>query len=468
MMPKSIKDLLRGMVEVKKEKVTVVVENKLESEQWDELVWKAVWGSDREKAVARWVIWEVGQYVGVRPASINDLYMARGREEVALNFTVPAMNLRAMAYDMARAVFKAAKRLKVGALICELARSEIGYTDQSAEEYTIVMIAGAIREGWRGGLPIQADHFQAKAVGPGEAKKGEIEAIKQLTKESIEAGFYNIDIDMSTLVDLEKRTEVEQQEHNIKYSLEMAKLVRKVEPKGVTVSLGGEIGHIGGKNSTVEDFEAYIKGFNAGLPKGMVGMSKISIATGTHHGGVVLADGSLADIAVDFKVLADVSKACRKLKISGAVQHGASTLPDEYFKEFPKAEAIEVHLATGFQNIILDHPKFPKDFLEEMYAWLDKEKTDERKEDQTDEQFHYKLRKKTFGQFKKGFWEIEKGIREEIGAVLEKRFEFMFKQLKVVNTESLAKKWIKPVEIHKSLKDFGEKEKVKEVKGLAD
>jgi len=468
MLPSNILKLIEGMVEVKDGQVMSVVENKLSSDKWDSLVWKAVWGSEAEKAAARWVIWEVGQYVGVRPATINDLYMARGREEVPLDFTVPAMNLRVMAYDMARAVFKAAKKHKVGVLICELARSEMGYTDQSAEEYTVVMIAGAIREGWRGGLPIQADHFQAKAEGPGKPKDGEIESIKKLTQESIEAGFFNIDIDMSTLVDLDRKTEAEQQEYNVKYSLELAKLIREVEPEGVTVSIGGEIGHIGGKNSTVADFEAYIKGFNAGLDKDTVGMSKISVATGTHHGGVVLADGSLADIAVDFKVLGEISKACRGLKIGGGVQHGASTLPDEYFKEFPKAEAIEVHLATGFQNIVLDHPKLPKDFLEEMYAWLDKEKSDERKEDQTDEQFHYKLRKKTFGQFKKGFWELEKSIREEIGAALEKRFEFMYKELKVINTENLAKKWIKPVEIHKKIEDFGKGEKVEDVKGLSD
>ncbi len=468
MLPSNILKLVEGMVEIKEGKIISVVENKLSSEQWDNLVWKAVWGSEAEKAASRWIIWEVGQYVGVRPASINDLYMARGREETPLDFTVPAMNLRAMAYDMARAVFRAAKKNKVGVLICELARSEMGYTDQSAEEYTIAMIAGAIREGWRGGLPIQADHFQAKADGPGKPKEGEIESIKKLTQESIEAGFYNIDIDMSTLVDLDKKTEAEQQENNVKFSIELAKLIRKVEPEGVTVSIGGEIGHIGGKNSTVEDFEAYVNGFNKELGNDVVGMSKISIATGTHHGGVVLADGSLADIPVDFKVLANISKACRSLKIGGTVQHGASTLPDKFFKEFVKAEAIEVHLATGFQNIILDHPKFPKDFLREMYAWLDKEKLDERKEDQTDEQFHYKLRKKTFGQFKKGFWEIEKGIREEIGADLEKRFEFMYKELNVVNTESLAKKWIKPVEMHKKIEDFGKGERVGDVKGLAD
>jgi len=468
MLPNTINELVKGMVEVKDGKVMAVVENKLEDEQWDKLVWKAVWGDEAEKAAARWIIWEVGQKVGVRPASINDLYMARGREETPLDFTVPAMNLRAMAYDMARSVFKMAKKNKVGVLICELARSEMGYTDQSAEEYTVVMIAGAIREGWRGGLPIQADHFQAKAEGPGKPKEGEIEAIKKLTQESIESGFYNIDIDMSTLVDLERKTEAEQQEYNIMYSLELAKLIREVEPEGVTVSIGGEIGHIGGKNSTVEDFEAYIKGFNEGLGD-LAGMSKISVATGTHHGGVVLADGSLADISVDFKVLGEISKACRKLKIGGSVQHGASTLPDEYFKEFSKAEAIEVHLATGFQNIILDHPKFPKDFLKEMYTWLDKEKSDERKEDQTDEQFHYKTRKKAFGEFKKECWQIDHEARQAIGESLEKRFEFLFKELNVVNTDELASKWIKGFEKHRSMDEFGKTgEKKAEVKGLSD
>jgi len=468
MLPSSVAKLIKSMVEVREGKVVSVVENKLESDRWNAVVEKAVWGSEGEKAAAKWLIWEVGQYVGVRPASINDLYMARGKEEVGLNFTVPAMNLRGMGYDMARAVFKTARRLKVGVLICELARSEMGYTDQPPGEYATMMIAGAIREGWRGGLPIQGDHFQAKAVGPGEPKEGEIESIKQLTKEAMELGFYNIDIDMSTLVDLEKSTEVKQQKGNIKYSLEMAKFIRENEAEGVRVSLGGEIGHIGGKNSTIEDFEAYIKGFNQGLDKEIIGMSKISIATGTHHGGVVLADGSLADVPVDFKVLKDVSRACRKLGISGSVQHGASTLPDEYFKEFPKAEAIEVHLATGFQNIMMDHPKFPKELLKGMYGWLDKEKADERSKDQTDEQFHYKLRKKAWGQFKKECWQIDKEVKEEIREALEKRFEFMFKELKVVNTEEMAKKWIKGEKIHKVVGDFSSKEKIKDVKGLAD
>ena len=92
----------------------------------DALVRKAVFGSEDEKAHARWMIWEMGQKAGVRPASIHELYMARGRGEVPA-FTTPAMNVRIMSYDTGRAIFRAAKRLDAGAIICEIARSEIAY-----------------------------------------------------------------------------------------------------------------------------------------------------------------------------------------------------------------------------------------------------------------------------------------------------------------------------------------------------
>jgi fructose-bisphosphate aldolase, class II len=469
MLSSTIIDLIKGMVEVKEGKVVAVVENKLMSSQWDELARMAVFGSEVEKADCRWVIWEVGQYVGVRPASINELYMARGREEVPLNFTVSAMNLRGMVYDMARALFKAAHETKTSVLICELARSEMSYTDQSPAEFVSMVLAGAIREGFRGGIPIQGDHFQAKEEKPGKPKEGEIEAIKELTQEAIEAGFYNIDIDMSTLVDLEKKTEEEQQEGNVKYSLEMTEFIREVEPEGVTVSIGGEIGHIGGKNSTLEDFEAYFKGFKVGLENKLEGMSKISVATGTHHGGVVLADGSLAEVAVDFQVLKDISQACRRVGMAGSVQHGASTLQNKYFKEFVKAEAIEVHLATGFQNIMMDHPRFPKELLKKMYQWLDAEKVDEKKEDQTAEQFHYKLRKKAWGKFKKECWEMDEEIKAEIREALVKRFKFMYQELKVVDSQELGERYIKGVEKHKTIDSFSKTQKqTEEVEGLAD
>ena len=436
----------------------------------DKLVYQAVFGSATEKSSSRKKIYQIALKNNIIPSSINDLYMSRGREELPHNFTVPAMNIRGMAYDTARSAFKSAKKLGVQALIFELARSEMSYTDQPPMEYVTVIMAAAIKEGWSGPLFLQGDHFQAKQESAGIPKSGEIESIKNLIKDAINAGFYNIDIDMSTLVDLDKETEAEQQVANISYSVELTKYVRSIEPKGITVSIGGEIGHIGGVNSSNEDFIAYIDGYNQQLGKDLVGMSKVSVNTGSSHGGVVLADGTLADVSIDFSILKNISKLGRdKYKIGGAVQHGASTLPDEYFSQFVKSEAIEVHLATGFQNLQMDHPDFPKDLLKEMYLWLDKNHQSEKKEGMTDEQFHYKLRKKAWGHFKKQVWDIPEDIKSKIRKTLEKRFEFFYKELGVVNSKEIVDKTTKVVTIPLSEIDFGDNQKKEDdVKGLDD
>src|SRR5216110_3628647 len=219
----------------------------------DDLVRRAVFGlgggggPDREQA--RWLIWEIGQQAGVRPASIHELYLARGRGEVP-PFTTPAMNVRMLAYDTARAVFRAARRLDVGALICEIARSEIGYTDQRPAEYVAVMTAAALREGFVGPLFIQGDHVQVNAKKYAADPEAELKALRALIEEELHAGFYNIDIDTSTLVDLSKPNLNEQQRVNYERAVEIALVVREVQPPGVQISIGGEIGEVGTKNNT--------------------------------------------------------------------------------------------------------------------------------------------------------------------------------------------------------------------------
>src|SRR5947208_15573105 len=110
-------------------RVTVHDESAIASPAMDTLAYTAVFGDPDDRDQARWLIWEIGQAVGVRPASIHDLYLARGRGEIK-GFTVPAMNVRGMAYDTARAIFRTAIKKKAGAFILEIARSEIAYTDQ--------------------------------------------------------------------------------------------------------------------------------------------------------------------------------------------------------------------------------------------------------------------------------------------------------------------------------------------------
>ena len=435
----------------------------------DGLIREAVFGDEAAKAAARWIIWETAQAAGVRPASIHAFYKAMGRGEVPGRFTVPAMNLRMMAYDSARAAFRAARRIDAGALIFEIARSEMSYTDQRPAEYSCAVLAAALREGHRGPVFIQGDHFQTSAKKYAAAPEAEVRAIRDLILESVAAGFYNIDIDTSTLVDLSQPTLAAQQRLNYELCADFTAFIRAHEPAGTPISVGGEIGEVGQKNSTPKDLDAFMTGYLARLG-GREGIAKISIQTGTSHGGVVLPDGSLAQVAIDFDVLKALSeKARRTYGMGGAVQHGASTLPESAFHKFVEAGTCEVHLATAFQSLVIEHEAVPEELRREMHEWLRTNAADERKPKDTDAQFFYKARKKAVGPFKKRFWDLPAGSRAAIGASLEKMFAFLFGQLGIAGTAEPVRRIAAGPEIHRPLPSGGVKSvKGEDVGGLAD
>ena len=422
----------------------VMNEAALMSPAMDTLVRVAVFGEGAAREQARWMIWELGQRVGVRAASIHDLYVARGQGKTH-GFTVPAINVRAMSYDVARSIFRVARKLDAGAFLLEIARSEIAYTEQRPAEYVAVMLAAALREGFRGPVFIQGDHFQVNhkkfAVDP----ESEVGAVKALAREAIAAGFYNIDIDTSTLVDLSKPTLDDQQYVNYSRAVELSRVVRELEPAGVTISLGGEIGEVGTENSTPEELNAFMQGYNktlAAQAPGVAGLSKISVQSGTSHGGIVLADGSIADVKLDLPTLEKLSTLARDAYgMAGAVQHGASTLPDTAFNNFPKAEVAEIHLATNFQNMLYD--QIPDALRQEIYAWLTVHAADERKPKDSDEQFFYKTRKKALGPFKKQLWSLPSAVQQRLDAAYDAKFEFLFTQLAVGGTAKAVAQFVK-------------------------
>ena len=223
--------------------------------------------SGEKQGLARFLTRAAALDLGIIPASIHDLYMARGRGEVPPVFTVPAINLRVLAFDGARVVFRVAKSFDAGAFLFEIARSEIGYTGQRPAEYTTSVLAAAIAEDYKGPVFIQGDHFQVSAKRYGADPNAEVQAVKDLMKESVSAGFFNIDVDTSTLVDLSKPSVPEQQAVNTGLSAKFTSYLRTLQPAGITISVGGEIGEVGGRNSTEEELRAYIEGFRKELAK---------------------------------------------------------------------------------------------------------------------------------------------------------------------------------------------------------
>jgi len=389
-------------------------------------------------------IFDIAYEEGVYPSSIHEFYMARGRGEFS-GFTVPAINLRSMTYDLARAIFRVAQKNDSGAFVFEIARSEIGYTDQAPIEYASMVLAAALSESYSGPVFIQGDHFQVNVARFKEDPDREIRGLQTLIGDAVSSGFYNIDIDSSTLVDVSKPDLKEQQLLNYDVCARLTRFIRRVEPKGLTVSVGGEIGEIGHQNSTPEDLQAFMAGLEEKLDKGLVGISKISVQTGTTHGGVVLPDGSIAQVKLDFETLKTLSEVARReYGLAGAVQHGASTLPAEAFHKFVECETAEVHLATQFQNMIYESEHFPVDLKRRIYEWLKINMAGEAKQGETEEQFLYKTRKKALGPFKKEIMRLPQQTRDAIAAEIETKFDFLFKQLNVGNKRNLVNKYTVP------------------------
>ena len=394
-----------------------------------------------KKPLAKKIL-EAAYKKGIYLSSIHELYMARGKGEFT-GFTVPAINLRSKTYDLARAIFRVAKSNNSAAFIFEIAKSEMGYTNQPPLEYSSVILAAAIKEGFKGPVFIQGDHCQLNAKKFKENPEKELDSLKALIGDAIESGFYNIDIDSSTLVDLSKTAIKEQQFLNYEVCAKLTQFIRQVQPRGVEVSVGGEIGEVGSKNSTVEDLRAFMEGYKERLRKGRTGISKISIQTGTSHGGVVLPDGTVAQVKLDFETLRALSKIAKEeFGLAGAVQHGASTLPAEAFHKFPEVDTAEVHLATEFQNMIYESKHFPQDLKAKIYEWLKINAASEKKEGETEEQFFYKTRKKALGPFKKEIMGLSREVRDAIAQEIEKKFDFLFKQLNAVNNKEVVDKYV--------------------------
>src|SRR3954453_14144918 len=294
----------------------------------DQLVHTAVFGDGDAKAEARRTIHLEARRRGAVSSSIYPLYMAFGRNEIERAFTVPAFNIRALTYDTARALFRAAMRHDVGTFIFEIARSEIGYTEQRPGEHAACVLAAAIAEDFRGPVFIQGDHFQASAKKwvTEEGKASEIKALESLIDEAIAAEFYNIDINTSTLVNLQFETRDEQQRENYLGTAHFTKYIREREPKGITISIGGEIGEVGKYNTQPDEVRAYADGLKRHLD-GQIGISMISVQTGTSHGGVPLPDGTVAAAKIDFDVLRETTQICRsEYGMGGSVQPGRAPL----------------------------------------------------------------------------------------------------------------------------------------------
>ena len=377
--------------------------------------------------------WEKGLY----PASISPVYQALGKGELA-PMTIPAFNVRGLTYPLARAIWQAALQTECGPIIFELAPSESSGCDQTFEEYAAMVMAAAFKEGYRGPVFLQGDHFSVDHL-------SDAEPLTELAIQVIESGFYQIDIDGSHQYNARADQLTEFHSPNAEVTAKIITALRQKQPSDIHLTLGGEVGEIGGRNTTVEDLVAFHTELDKFLPNGVSGLDKISAQTGTTHSGIVLPDGTTGKMNVDFGLINELAQQARQFDWSGMVQHGASTLQLEDLAQLPEAGVIEVHLATQIQNILFDHPAFPVELRDQMKRELTASARGaegdhlETSEDLSEAQRFYQARWAAWGIYKTQLWQLEPSVIDQVEDSLTDWATHIFQSLKVAHRNQVLK-----------------------------
>ena len=352
---------------------------------------------------------------GVYTASIGPVYRALAAGTIP-PLAVPAINLRGLTYDLARAIWQAAGEAAAGPVIFELAPSESRTGRQRFEEFAALVLAAAVREGYRGPVFLQVDHFQIDLPDPRFSPE-----FRSWCRRSVAAGMQQVDFDASGLC--ASPSAVSAQAACAQATAAAAAFHRKLNRSGDLV-YGAEVGEIGGANTTVDDLREFMATYRS-APANPPPLGKISVNTGTTHGGVIDTAGRPGPMPLDLGLLADLAAVARReYGLPGVVQHAASTLSLAQLSRLPAAGVCEVHLATGIQNLVFDHPEFDTGLRGRMQAeLLDTRREAEGREldgsqDWTPAQHFYSGRWTSWGQFKRELWELPEESRAAIRASL--------------------------------------------------
>ena len=327
-------------------------------------------------------------------------------------------------YDTGRALFAAARDLKVGALIFEIARSEIGYTDQRPAEYVAVLTAAAIKEGWTGPLFIQGDHFQVNAKKYAADPEPEVRAVRDLIREAIHAGFYNIDVDTSTLVDLSQGRLDEQQELNYQplrraHRLHPRATSRRASPSPSAARSARSAPRTPRRRSCAPTWTATSASWSAcSAKRGSDARGALQDLRPVRH----LARRRRAARRLDRRGgdrLRDAADPLRhrprrvRPRRRGAARrlHAARSPPSAASRRSRRPRSTSPPASRTSSSTTLRSPASSASGCTSTAA---PSFPDERKPTDTEEQFIYKTRKKALGAFKRELWELPEANRAEI------------------------------------------------------
>ena len=319
------------------------------------------------------------------------------------------------------------------------------------------MLAAALREGFRGPVFIQGDHFQVNAKKFAADPATEVDAVKALAREAIAAGFYNIDIDTSTLVDISqadarRAAAAELRSRASTFSAPCA----SSSPRASRSPSAARSARSGTQNSTVEELRAYMDGFNR-TPAG-------------GHGGAVEDQRAVGHVARRRRARRrlDRRREARSRHARDDCRRWRATSTDlparcstarrrcrtRAFNNFPKRETAEIHLATNFQNMLFDH--MPADAARDDLRVAGGEREGRAEGDRLRRAVLSTRRARRRSARSSGSCGICRTTRRRRWrAAYDEKFAFLFDQLAIGNTAAIVARFVKPPAMHRARSERG-------------
>ncbi len=234
----------------------------------DKLVRAAVFGDGPEKEHARWLIWEIGQAVGVSRASIHESVHGARPRRVRTASRCRRSTCAAMAYDTARVDLPHGDRQEGGrvhprdrALRDRLHRSAPRRIRRGDAR------RGAARRiprpGVHSGRPLPGERQEVRGRPDARSGRGEGAGPRGDRGRVLQHRHRHVDAGRSLQADARRAAAAQLRSRRSTFDGRA-----RARADGVTISLGGEIGEVGTQNSTVDELRAYMDGFNRSLPTG--------------------------------------------------------------------------------------------------------------------------------------------------------------------------------------------------------
>lgn len=421
--PAQLWSLLSNTLDVRANRVEIIDPHRLRTERIDPLVYNAVFhDSERLRYFLCWLIRRAAAGMSIYPASAQGLYAAAARGQVR-RFTAPALSLRVMTYDAARACFRAAKQSGCGAMVLDLGPNATEGPAQSPVEYATCLLAGAIREGYEGPVFLQADYLRERRAADEADQRDEFDRFQNLAEEALGAGFFNLELDTSALEDPLAPDPREQERASCADAARLAAFVRKTEPPGVDTNLGVKMRGRGDSEHVARRLRAFMEGFAsefADRAGSVTGIGKLSL------------DLRSADELGASRDLAEVAR--REYNLATSVSWGGAPLPEALFAELTRFPVVEAHLGTRYEDLVLNHPGFPAPLRDAMSDWIDKTYGTIRGAEQDRASFQQQLRMPALERFKREMWDLPPESKDPIMADLQRTLLADFKRLDVEDT----------------------------------